>query len=76
MSGSHLLEYAKKHSGNNPNENLFAHVSKLVQATADSHNPVRGIDKLELLSSHLKQTEFNFKEPHHDTEVFRLAYSA
>jgi len=69
MSGSHLLEYAKKHSGSAPNENLFTHISKLVQATADSHNPVSGVNKLELLSNHLKQTEFHFKEPQQDKEV-------
>jgi len=69
MSGSHLLQYAKKPSGKAPNENLFNHVTKLVQATADSHNPVKGVDKLELLSNHLKQTEFYFKEPEHDKEV-------
>ncbi len=76
MSSNHLLEYTKKHSGSVRNENLFTHVSKLVQATADSHNPVRGIDKLELLSNHLKHTEFHFKEPQQDKEVYKLVYSA
>lgn len=71
MSGSHLLQYAKKPSGKGPNENLFSHVSKLVQAATDTHNPVRGVDKLELLSNHLKQTEFQFREPEHDKQVQR-----
>ena len=69
MSGNHLLQYAKKPSGKAPNENLFNHVTKLVQATTDKQNPVRGVDKLELLSNHLKQTEFHFKEPENDKEV-------
>lgn len=63
MSGNHLLTYAKKSSGEAPSDSLFNHVSKLVQAAADPHNPVKGVDKLELLSSHLKQTEFHFKQP-------------
>jgi hypothetical protein len=60
-SKDHLLQYVKKPSGNTVNDNLFNHVSKLIQTIVDDKNPVKGVDKLEVLSSHLKNTEFHFK---------------
>jgi hypothetical protein len=53
---SSKLQYVKKPSGATANENLFSHVSKLIQTVVDDKNPVKGVDKLEVLSSHLKNT--------------------
>lgn len=68
-SQEHLLSFAQKpHPGSG--ENLFTHVAKLIQASVNDKNPVRGVEKIEVLSNHLKNTQFRFKEPEEDVKVY------
>lgn len=67
-SQEYLINFAKKAEGP-AGQNLFSHVSTLIEEVTNEKNQLRGANDIQLLSTHIKNTHFTYNEPILDTEV-------
>lgn len=70
----HLLDFTKQPKQENQ-DTLFNHVSKIVRTVSDPKNSLGANSSVEVLSNHIKNTQFKYRQPSMDTDVTTVLFS-